>query len=169
MDLVFRPAEAVQVTGVVDSDGPRRVMGGETVTLTTEDSVTITKVPPEELAKEVARPVSDDVHDPANRPNGPMSAAIAPKMPKPAGELEQVVEGDRVVERPVAERGRAEQGGGPASTDGRTPGPQPAAVDSVIDNRASATGTTDEQGRTRTATARTATKTSAKKSTTKRR
>jgi hypothetical protein len=149
MEVVLRPSEAINVTGVVDHDGPRRVIGGETARLTVNDSFSVARIPPEELAKitQQSATITDDVHDPGNRPNGPMSAEIAPKMPKPAGELEQVVEGDRVVERPVAERGRAEQGGGARSADGTTPGPKPPAEERRIDQTATAT---DDQGRATT-------------------
>lgn len=148
MQITLRPASPVNVTGVIDQEGPRRVMDGETAVLEVEDDFSVTKLTDEELGKlPNAAPVTDDAFAETNRPNGPMTAAIAPKMPKPMGELEHRVEGGRIVERPVAERGRAEQAGGAESSDGRTPGPQPATEERGINQTASATGDVDDKGR----------------------
>lgn len=70
---------------------------------------------------------TDDVRAPTNRPNGFVTAAIAPKMPKSGGETKQIpIEGGRTAERQVEELGKATQGGGPESEDTvTTPGDQP--------------------------------------------
>jgi hypothetical protein len=85
---------------------------------------------------------TDDVFSPGNRPNGPMSAAIAPKLPKASGELVQVpVPGAEhlSMERAAAEPGQATQGGGPESKDTvTTPGPK---VDTSVVTPPEAVGT----------------------------
>ena len=65
-----------------------------------------------------------DVFSPTNRPNGPMTGKIAPKLPKSGGETMQVeIQPGVYAERAVAELGVATQGGGPDSPDTRkTPG-----------------------------------------------
>lgn len=117
-------AGPIAVEGVRDQDGPKILAGGQT-DVVEGDNISVREAKPEEL--KVPAP-TDDVWDPSNRPNGPMTAGIAPKMPKSGGETAQVVdEGLKaVVERPVAELGRATQAGGPDAEEGlKTPGPQP--------------------------------------------
>jgi hypothetical protein len=79
-----------------------------------------------------------------------MVAAIAPKMPKSSGELAQVPLDDgsgAVVERAIAEPGRAEQGGGPDSPDTRTtPGPQPDNRVTDLGQTGAATGDVNARG-----------------------
>lgn len=133
------------------SDGPvkvgdRVVAVSETITLEVTEGLTISKAEPEtNLAGAAAGPL--DVFDPANRPNGNMSAQIAPKLPKSGGETSQVDEGGRVVERQVAELGVATQGGGPESKDGSTPGPQPEPVLPQNPGSGAATGDIDASGK----------------------
>jgi hypothetical protein len=67
-----------------------------------------------------------DVNDPNFRgPNGIQTAIIGPKLPKASGELEDIEEDGRYVQREVEEdTGLATQGGGPESRKGETPGPK---------------------------------------------
>lgn len=114
----------IAVEGGKDDDGPKILAGGQSAIVEGED-ISIRAADPDELAQPE---VTDDVWSESNRPNGPMTAGIAPKMPKSGGETAQVVdEGLKaVVERPVAELGRATQQGGPDAEEGlKTPGPQP--------------------------------------------
>jgi hypothetical protein len=147
VDLVLRPSEPVKVTGAGED---RNVMDGQTVTLT-GDNITISKLPREEIAATATPPASDDVFSPTNRPNGVMTAAIAPKMPKPMGELRhEVDERGHVVERPIAPRGVAEQAGGPdakVASEAATPGPKPENAEARIDQVATGTHDVDAQGR----------------------
>jgi hypothetical protein len=106
--------------------GDRVVESGETVRFETGGGLTVDEARPED--RPTVEP-SMDVFSPANRPNGNVTAAIAPKLPKSSGELVQVPIGDtgRVAERAAADLGVATQGGGPDSPDTlTTPGPQPA-------------------------------------------
>lgn len=111
-------------------DQPIRV-GDQTIDLGQTVRVEGKDLAIEEAKPEDVTPVepSQDVFSPANRPNGVMTAAIAPKLPKSSGELAQFpLEEDptRTVERGVAEIGVATQGGGPDSPDTlQTPGPKP--------------------------------------------
>jgi hypothetical protein len=117
-------AGPIAVEGVEGSDGPKILAGGQSEIVEGED-LSIREATTEEVTQPTP---TDDVWDPSNRPNGPMTAGIAPKMPKSGGETMQVVdEGLKaVVERPVAELGRATQQGGPDAEPGlKTPGPQP--------------------------------------------
>lgn len=97
-----------------------------------------------------------DVFSPANRPNGIVSAEIAPKLPKSSGELVQFPveggDGGAVVERAPAEIGAATQGGGvDAGKDGaglfRAPGPRPEASGTTAAPPSDATGDVDEVGK----------------------
>lgn len=98
-----------------------------------------------------------DVFSAANRPNGIVSAEIAPKLPKSSGELVQFPaeggDGGAVVERAAGDIGVATQGGGPeAGKDGaglfRAPGPRPElAGGAVAPPPSDATGDVDEVGK----------------------
>jgi hypothetical protein len=70
---------------------------------------------------------STDAFDPTNRPNGIQQAVIAPKLPKASGELKDVEEEGKLVQRAVTpDDAVATQGGGPeAEVVGETPGPDP--------------------------------------------
>lgn len=134
------------------SDGPvtvgdRTVAISQTVTMDVEGGLTISPADVPEPTGPVPGAAPMDVFDPGNRPNGLMTAAIAPKLPKSGGETAQVEEDGRVVERQVAELGRATQAGGPDSKDGLTPGPQPEPVTGPRPGPGAATGDVDREGR----------------------
>lgn len=124
--------------------------------------------------KDEAKPVTDDVWDPSNRPNGLMTAGIAPKIPKVSGELEQVQvgEGNTIAERQTAPRGEDTQGGGPKAEKGfKTPGPQPdnsgfAGDRSAQAQSAATTGKVENRGKASTET-KTPAKSASRTSTTK--
>lgn len=97
-----------------------------------------------------------DVFSAANRPNGIVSAEIAPKLPKSSGELVQFPveggDGGAVVERAAADIGVATQGGGPdAGKDDaglfRAPGPRPDVAGATAAPPSDATGDVDEAGK----------------------
>jgi hypothetical protein len=99
----------------------------------------------------------EDVWSPGNRPNGLVTAQIAPKIPKAGGETSQepLDPGSTRATRevPVAELGRATQGGGPDSPDTlTTPGPQPDTTDQGLtakeDKTGSAASPVPEKGKT---------------------
>jgi len=129
MATVVRSDQPVKVTGEGIQD--RVLQAGEAYTFETT-KLSVAEAPLDEIAPP---PVTADVFAPTNRPNGAMSAVIAPKMPKSSGELEQRVVGPGVViERAVSEIGQATQGGGPDSDPAqgfRTPGPQPEPIETA--------------------------------------
>lgn len=144
MDISVRADQPVKVTGKGTED--KVLMPGQAFTFTGVESLSVAAAPAEEVAP---RPASTDVFDPSNRPNGAMTAAIAPKMPKSGGETRQEpIGGGQVVERAVAEVGRATQAGGPRSEDLKTPGPQPENASTAgTPQLGAATGDTDREGR----------------------
>lgn len=141
---------------VVRSDQPVTVQAGEiTRTLQAGEAYTFegtdVQVRSANLDEIAPPPVTDDVFAPTNRPNGAMTAIIAPKLPKSSGELRQIpVAGGSVIERAVAEPGVAEQGGGPESdidAGFKTPGPQPEPAETGASAQlGAATGDTGTKG-----------------------
>lgn len=140
MEVTIRASDAVKVTG--DGFDDRTLQGGETFRFE-GNSFNIAPAPAEEV---IPPEQGADVFSPTNRPNGMMTAGVAPKMPKSSGELAQVQEGERTVERAVADVGVATQGGGPETKDGTTPGPQPDNPEGRLGQTGAATGDVDARG-----------------------
>lgn len=124
MDVVVRPDQPAKVTGKGTDD--KILMSGESYTFRGVEGLSVEAADP----KDIAPPeVTDDVFSQSNRPNGTMTAEIAPKMPKPGGDT-VLKEGDspgQLIEvTPEADPARARQAGGPEAEKGlKTPGPQP--------------------------------------------
>lgn len=128
--------------------GDRTLAPGQATTLNIAqgDSVSVSEREPEVRA---TAEESRDVFSPGNRPNGPVVAEIAPKMPKSGGEtrLEALAPGV-LAERPVAELGVATQGGGPeAEGVFGTPGPKPDNPQGGAAADRTGTGDVDEKGK----------------------
>lgn len=124
MDVVVRPDQPAKVSGKGTDD--KILMSGESYTFRGVEGLTVGPADPKDLEQPE---VTDDVFAPSNRPNGSMTAEIAPKMPKPGGEtvLEQGDSPGQLIEvTPEADPARARQAGGPEAEKGlKTPGPQP--------------------------------------------
>lgn len=108
--------------GPLDVGDKATLAPGQATTIDLDGDITLRASAPRTAVGKIEDPI--DVFSPTNRPNGTMQASIAPKMPKSGGEtMQEVVRPGVLVERPVAELGRATQGGGPDSEDGvATPG-----------------------------------------------
>lgn len=144
VDTVVRSDQPVRVSG--EGFEPRTLQAGEAFTFSSPTpNLTVEPADPADIAPP---PITDDVFAPSNRPNGAVTAGVAPKMPKSSGELSQVIENGRIVERAAADIGVATQGGGPESTDGTTPGPQPQPLEvTATSGVGAATGDIDARGR----------------------
>lgn len=79
-----------------------------------------------ELEEPTPIPAGMEATDPLNRPNGDdLQAIIGPKLPKASGELKDVEEDGRLVQRRVEpDDAKVTQGGGPETKRGETPGGQ---------------------------------------------
>jgi hypothetical protein len=108
---------------------------GESLTISAADPVT-----------EPAPDPTQDVWDPRNRPNAIQVAEIGPKLPKASGELIDVEENGRLVQRAVElDMGKATQGGGVESKGGETPG-DPVGADAPQGGTGNAAATGPESG-----------------------
>ena len=128
--------------------GDRTLAPGQATTLTLAgtDSLTVQEREPEvrQTAEETR-----DVFSPGNRPNGLVTAEIAPKLPKSGGETRQEpIAPGHVAELPVAELGVATRGGGPeAEGVFQTPGPKPELSTATAAADRTGTGDVDEGGK----------------------
>jgi hypothetical protein len=124
MDIVVRPDQPAKVSGKGTED--KILVSGEAYTFRGVESLSVEAADPKDLAP---AEITDDVFAPGNRPNGTMTAEIAPKMPKPGGDtvLEPGDSPGQLIEvTPEADPARARQAGGPEAEAGlKTPGPQP--------------------------------------------